>query len=74
MENPTDVAIPFAPVVFAACLSYFMAGLFMDIFDLSVLTFMFARDKNTALGDKYGPDASSTKELEDGVDEEKLGG
>lgn len=51
-----------------------MGALFMDVFDLSVLTFMFARNKNDTLGNKYGPDATSTEELENGIDEEKLGG
>lgn len=46
----------------------------MDVFDLSVLSFMLARNKNEALGNKYGPDATDLTELEDGIDEEKLGG
>jgi len=59
LGNSTDVPIPFAPIIFTAVVSYFMAGLFMDIFDLAVLTFMFARNKNTEVGDKFGPDAST---------------
>jgi len=68
------VPIPSAPLVFTAILSYFIAGLFMDIFDLAVLTFMFARDKNASVGDKFGPDATSTQELEDGINEDALSG
>lgn len=54
---PTTVPIPYAPIIFTAALSYFMATLFMDIFELAVLTFMFARSKNESLDNKFGPDA-----------------
>jgi len=49
MHMPTQVALPFAPIIFSAMLSYFMAGLFMDVFELSVLAFIFARQKNESL-------------------------
>lgn len=40
-----------------------MAGLFMDIFELSVLTFMFVRQKNSAeFKDMYGPHSEWTEE------------
>lgn len=51
-----------------------MAGLFMDIFDLSVLTFMFARNKNADYNDKFGPDSTATADLENGINEDALGG
>lgn len=74
---PTDVPSPFSPVIFSAVLSYFMAGLFMDVFELAVLTFMFARNKNTdECAEKFGPGSvmEESKKLEAEIDKKDLDG
>jgi len=54
-----------------AALSYFIGSLFMDIFELAVLTFMFVRQKNdTELMSVYGPDATEIKKIEDEIEKE----
>jgi len=52
-----------------------MAALFMDIFELAVLTFMFVRGKNDAeFEGKFGPDGTAVKELESEIEKQDLKG
>lgn len=66
----TTVSQPLAPVIFTMCLSYFMAQMFMDIFELAVLVFMFVREKNKTFGEIYGPDATAVKKLEADIEKQ----
>jgi len=71
---PTDVPVPFAPIIFCGLISYVMGALFMDVFELAVLTFMFARARNSEkdCNDEFGPDVDDIKALENDIDEEAL--
>jgi len=70
---PTAVPMPFAPIIFTAILSYFMAGLFMDIFELAVLAFIFAKQKNeNEFGDRFGPDHEMIDEIQKEIDSQDL--
>jgi uncharacterized protein YacL len=62
------ISLPYIPLVLTAILCYFMASLFMDIFELAVLTFMFVRDKNTEeLQGQYGPDSPEIREIDEKI-------
>jgi len=50
-----------------------MAGLFMDIFELAVLAFIFAKQKNeSSLQSKFGPDSELMDQLEKEINEQDL--
>jgi len=49
-----------------------MAALFMNIYDLAILTFMFVRNKNSSpeCNNMFGPDSEDIKNLEKQIDSE----
>lgn len=50
-----------------------MAGLFMDIFELAVLAFIFARQKNEAeFEDRFGPDHEMIDQLQKEIESQDL--
>jgi hypothetical protein len=65
------IPIPYIPLALVAGLCYFMGSLFMDIFELAVLTFMFVRDKNQEeFQNRFGPDSPEIKAIQDQIDSE----
>jgi len=63
------IALPYVPIVISALLSYFMAMLFMEIYELAVLTFMFVRDKNMKeCRSEFGPEKSGIDQAMEEID------
>lgn len=46
----------------------------MDIFELCILTFMFVRNKNTEVGNKFGPDSAAYDEEMDKIGQKEIEG
>merc|ERR1712127_880839 len=69
----SSIALPWVPIIISGGLSYFMAMLFMEVYELATLTFMFVRNKNEKYGEIYGPnkDKFNTDNIDNqaGVDE-----
>jgi len=69
----SSIALPWVPIILSGGLSYFMAMLFMEVYELATLTFMFVRNKNEKYAEIYGPnkDKFNTDNIDNqaGVDE-----
>jgi len=69
----SSIALPWVPIILSGGLSYFMAMLFMEVYELATLTFMFVRNKNEKYAEIYGPnkDKFNTDNIDnqEGVDE-----
>jgi len=69
----SSIALPWVPIILSGGRSYFMAMLFMEVYELATLTFMFVRNKNEKFGEIYGPnkDKFNTDNIDnqEGVDE-----
>lgn len=57
-------------------MSYFMAMVFMDVYELAVLTFMFVRDKNTEVecNNQFGPNSPEMEAMQKDIDAQDIDG
>jgi len=53
-----------------------MAMLFMEVYELAVLTFMFVRDKNTEVccNNAFGPDSPEIRACDEAIGKQDLDG